>query len=225
MWTGETQRSKFENHYQLYHRLLCSSSPGSFQEGLHYYYDIVCSLLFLALNLKKKYWRFWGFTLIGYWLGVQWLIVCSLAVGRGWELCIVLETFWGQEVLLLLISLSWDLSVNMAVLPSWVLQPPIYLNLTLYRRWLRGFVDVNSLHCILVVKRVLWGCSVNCLTVRDEDHYSIFCHHTDTFLLLKKFELWSPVIIFTSLVYIPGFILKELLRYNCQHLGIYPFKY
>jgi len=35
-------------------------------------------------------------------------------------------------------------------------------------------VDVNSLHCILVTKRVQWGCSVNCLTVRDGDHCNIF---------------------------------------------------
>jgi len=106
------------------------------------------------------------------------------------------------------------------------LQPPIYLNLTLYRRWLRDFVDMNSLHCILFVKRVQWGCSVNCLTVGGEEHCSIFIQllppHRHIPILLKKFiELWSPVIIFTSLVYISGFILKKLLQYNCQHLGIY----
>jgi len=49
---------------------------------------------------------------------------------------------------------SKSFAVSMAVLQSWVLQPPIYLNLTLYRRWRKGFVDVNFLHCILVVKQV-----------------------------------------------------------------------
>ena len=64
------------------------------------------------------------------WIGIQWLIVCPLTVSRGLQLCTMVENFWGQEALLLLISLLRDLSVNMAVLPSWVLQPPIYLNLT-----------------------------------------------------------------------------------------------
>ena len=40
--------------------------------------------------------------------------------------------------------------------------------------WLRDLVDVNSLYCILVVKWVWWGCSVNCLTIGDENHCSIF---------------------------------------------------
>jgi len=42
---------------------------------------------------------------------------------------------------------------------------------------------------------------------------------------LQALKLCQPVIIFTSSVYILGFILKELLWYNCQHLGIYSFKY
>ena len=79
----------------------------------------------------------------------------------------LLAAFWGQEALLLLISLLWDLSVNMAVLPSWVLQPPIYLNLTVYRRWLRG--EFPSLHSYRKASAV--GLL---LTVGEADHCSIF---------------------------------------------------
>ena len=51
------------------------------------------------------------------------------------------------------------------------------------------------------------------------------CGTAMAFMAIQALKLCQPVIIFTSSVYIPGFILKELLWYNCLHLGIYPIKY
>jgi len=96
---------------------------------------VSCWSMILTVTPLYLWMHLWSMRLIilrFFWLKID--LVDSISTCCQHENGNSVPYFWGQKALLLLISLLWDLSVNMAVLPSWVLQPPIYLNLTLYRR-------------------------------------------------------------------------------------------
>ena len=82
----------------------------------------------------------------------------------------------------------------------------IWVNLVLYRKWLRDWVGINFpfLHSRCEVSAI--GLLCRLLDSRGRGTtaalLSSYYHRpTDTFLLFEKFELWSPVIIFTSSLY------------------------